>query len=151
MPVSVPALPIAPSTYHDYKKRQPSDRAHRDAVMMSILMALFVANYRVYGARKLWIAARRAGHDIGRDQVARLMKVLNIEGVTRRRKRVWTTRRDDSARRSPDLLDRNFTAGAPNQLWVTDLERHEAFLNLAVVKGHRHASVAADVLRLRAA
>ena len=114
-------LPIAPSTYHDYKKRQPSDRARRDAVMMPMLMALFVANYRVYGARKLWIAARRAGHDIGRDQVARLMKALDIEGVTRRRKRVWTTRRDDSAGRSPDLVDRKFCATAPNQLWVTDL------------------------------
>lgn len=114
-------LPIAPSTYHDHNKRQPSQRAQRDAVMMPILMALFVANYRVYGARKLWIAARRAGHDIGRDQVARLMKALDIEGVTRRRKRVWTTRRDDSAGRSPDLVNRNFTATAPNQLWVTDL------------------------------
>ena len=72
-------LLIAPSTYHDHNKRPPSDRARRDAVMMPMLMALFVANYRVYGARKLWIAARRAGHDIGRDQVARLMKALDIE------------------------------------------------------------------------
>ena len=88
--------------------------------MLPILMALFVANYRVYGARKLWIAARRAGHDIGRDQVARLMTILDIHGVTRRRKRVWTTR-SDGAPRSPDLVERNFTAAAPNELWVTDL------------------------------
>jgi putative transposase len=115
------------------------------------LMALFVANYRVYGARKLWIAARRGGHEIGRDQVARLMKALDIEGVTRRRKRVWTTVRDDAAARSPDLVKRNFTADAPNDLWVTDLERHEAFLDLAVVKGHRHVPVAAGALKLRAA
>ena len=78
-------LPIAPSTYHDFKQRQPSARAQRDAVMLPILMALFIANYRVYGARKLWTAARRAGHDIGRDQVARLMAILDIHGVTRRR------------------------------------------------------------------
>jgi hypothetical protein len=51
--------------------------------------------------------------------------------------------RDDAAARSPDLVKRNFTADAPNDLWVTDLERHEAFLNLAVVKGHRHVPVAA--------
>jgi len=113
-------LPIAPSTYHDFKQRQPSARAQRDALMLPIVMALFVANYRVYGARKLWIAARRAGHDIGRDQIARLMTILDIHGVTRRRKRVWTTRSDDSPR-SPDLVERNFTAAAPNELWVTDL------------------------------
>jgi putative transposase len=113
-------LPIASSTYYAAKTAQPCQRAQRDAIMMPVLLALFVANYRVYGARKLWVAARRAGHDIGRDQVARLMGVLNIEGVTRRRKRVWTTRSDGGAR-SPDLVERNFTAQAPNQLWVTDL------------------------------
>ena len=113
-------LPIAPSTYHDFKQRQPSARAQRDAIMLPIVMALFVANYRVYGARKLWIAAQRAGHDIGRDQVTRLMTILDIHGVTRRRKRVWTTRSDGSPR-SPDLVERNFTAEAPNRLWVTDL------------------------------
>jgi putative transposase len=113
-------LPIAPSTYHDFKRRQPSARAQRDALMLPIVMALFVANYRVYGARKLWLAAQRAGHDIGRDQVARLMTILDIHGVTRRRKRVWTTRSDGSPR-SPDLVERNFTAEAPNELWVTDL------------------------------
>ena len=113
-------LPIAPSTYHDFKQRQPSARAQRDAIMLPIVMALFIANYRVYGARKLWIAAQRAGHDIGRDQVARLMTILDIHGVTRRRKRVWTTRSDGSPR-SPDLVKRNFTAEAPNRLWVTDL------------------------------
>ena len=70
------------------KTAAPSVRAQRDAQMMPILLALFVANYRVYGARKLWIAAGRGGHEIGRDQVARLMKALDIEDVTRRRKSV---------------------------------------------------------------
>ena len=113
-------LPIASSTYYAAKTAGPCERARRDAIMMPVLLALFIANYRVYGARKLWVAARRAGHDIGRDQVARLMGVLDIEGVTRRRKRVWTTR-SDGGERSPDLVERNFTAEAPNQLWVTDL------------------------------
>ena len=66
----------------------PSARAVRDAVMMPVLMALWVANRKVYGAHKLWKAARRAGHDIGRDQVARLMRELGIEGVRRRRRGV---------------------------------------------------------------
>ena len=60
-------------------------------------------------------AARRAGHDIGRDQVARLMRQAGIAGIKRGR-RVITTRRDEGAARSPDLVKRNFTAAAPNQL-----------------------------------
>ena len=113
-------LQVAPSTYYSAKKRPPSARAVRDAVLLPILLALWQANYSVYGAHKLWRAARRAGHDIGRDQVARVMRELGIRGV-RRGRRVITTRRDDTAPRSPDLVKRNFTATAPNQLWVTDL------------------------------
>jgi putative transposase len=117
------ALQMAPSTYYAAKKREvgPSARALRDAVMMQLLLTLWVANRKVYGAHKLWKAARRAGHDIGRDQVARLMRELGIEGVSRRRKKVFTTIADPDAVRAPDLVNRNFKAAAPNQLWVTDL------------------------------
>ena len=90
-------------------------------MLMPILFALWVANHKVYGAHKLWKAARRAGHDIGRDQVARLMRELNIEGISRRRKRVFTTIADPDALRAPDLVNRNFTADRPDALWVTDL------------------------------
>ena len=114
------ALQVVPSTYYDYQNRTPSARALRDAVMMPILLALWVANFKVYGARKLWKAARRAGHDIGRDQTARLMRLLDIRGVSRSR-RVRTTRRADEADRPPDLVERDFTADRPNRLWVTDL------------------------------
>jgi putative transposase len=117
------ALQVAPSTYYAAKRREtaPSPRAVRDAVMMQALMVLWVANRKVYGAHKLWKAARRAGHDIGRDQVARLMRELQIEGVSRRRKRVFTTISDPEAVRAPDLVNRNFTADHPDALWVTDL------------------------------
>ena len=113
-------LQVAPSTYYAAKSRPLSARATRDAVMIPILIAIWMANYRVYGAHKLWKAARRAGHDIGRDQVARLMRHAGIEGVCRRR-RSRTTRSDPAAPRPADLVKRDFTATAPNQLWVTDL------------------------------
>ncbi len=113
-------LQVAPSTYYAAKSRPLSARAVRDAVMIPILLTIWKANYSVYGAHKLWKAARRAGHDIGRDQVARLMRQAGIRGVKRGR-RVITTRRDDNAPRSPDLVKRNFTAERPNALWVTDL------------------------------
>ena len=84
-------LPIAPSTYYDVKSRPLSARSRRDVAMIPLLVALWTANYRVYGAHKLWKAARRAGIDVGRDQVARLMRLAGIEGI-RRRRRVRTTR-----------------------------------------------------------
>jgi putative transposase len=86
-----------------------------------VLMVLWVTNRKVYGAHKLWKAARRAGHDIGRDQVARLMRQLAIEGISRQRRKVFTTRPDPDALRAPDLVNRNFTADRPDALWVTDL------------------------------
>ena len=113
-------LQVASSTYYAAKARQPSARAVRDQVMMPILLALWTANRKVYGAHKLWKAARRAGHDIGRDQTARLMRLMAIRGVTRRRT-VRTTRPDPDGVRAADLVDRDFTADRPDALWVTDL------------------------------
>ncbi len=112
------ALQIAPSTYYAAKRREsePSARARRDVAMMQVLMVLWVANKKVYGAHKLWRAARRAGHDIGRDQVARLMRTLEIQGVSRQRRKVFTTRQDPDAVRAPDLVDRNFTADRPGRV-----------------------------------
>ncbi len=65
-------MQMAPSSYYAAKKRQtcPSARALRDVILMQVLLTLWVANRKVYGAHKLWRTAQRAGHDIGRDQVA---------------------------------------------------------------------------------
>ena len=117
------ALQVAPSSYYAAKKREiaPSARAVRDAVMMQVLMVLWVTNRKVYGAHKLWKAAVRAGHDIGRDQTARLMRELGIEGISRRRRKVFTTKSDPDALRAPDLVNRQFRADRPDALWVTDL------------------------------
>ena len=111
---------MAPSTYYDAKTRPPSARACRDAVLGPALRQLWEDNYRVYGARKLWKAARRASHDVGRDQVSRHMRAAGMIGA-RRGRRVRTTKPDATAARHPDLVRRKFTAPAPNQLWVSDL------------------------------
>ena len=89
---------IAPSTYYAAKSRPPSARQLRDEQLIPQLTALWKDNYRVYGARKLWKAARRTGHNVGRDQVARLMRAAGIEGV-RRGRPVRTTRPDPAAPR----------------------------------------------------
>jgi putative transposase len=123
---------VAPSTYYAAKARRPSARATRDAALLPQLQDLWRENYRVYGARKLWKCARRAGMDVGRDQVARLMRAAGIEGA-RRTKRVRTTRADPVAARHPDLVRRDFTATAPNQLWVTDLTYVPTWAGVAYV------------------
>jgi putative transposase len=112
-------LAVAPSTYYDAKARPLSARALRDAVIAPMLLALWVHNYSVYGRRKLWKAARRAGIVAGRDQVARLMRANGMRGASRAKKR-FTTKADSTHPRAPDLVKRNFTATRPDELWVAD-------------------------------
>jgi putative transposase len=112
-------LEIAPSTFYDAKSRPPSSRAVRDAELRPQLRTLWEKNYSVYGRRKLTKAAKKAGLAAGRDQVARLMRAEGLRGASRAKKR-FTTHRDPAATRAPDLLDRDFTATAPNQKWVAD-------------------------------
>jgi putative transposase len=83
------------------------------------LVELWKHNYAVYGRRKLTKAARRAGLDVGRDQVARLMRELGIRGASRATKR-FTTKADPSHTRAPDLVKRDFSAVRPDALWVCD-------------------------------
>ena len=100
--------------------------------MTPIVRQMWEDNYRVYGARKVWKAARRAGHDLGRDQVARLMRAEGIEGA-RRTKQVRTTKPEHGMPRHPDLVNRDFTATKPNQLWVTDLTHVPTWAGVAYV------------------
>src|SRR5947209_6458403 len=67
-------LQVAPSTYYAAKHRPPSSRAQRDRELIPRLVELWKANYEVYGSRKLWKTARRAGIEIGRDRTARRLR-----------------------------------------------------------------------------
>jgi putative transposase len=99
-------------------------------------------NFGVYGARKVHAQLRRQGHAVARCTVERLMRTAGLRGLTRARGPRTTvpgTGRDTR----PDLVERACTATGPDQLWVADIERHEALLNRAVVKGDRGRSVAA--------
>jgi hypothetical protein len=123
-------IQIAPSTYYA-RSRCPVTGAELDeAYLVNALIDIHRTVWGVYGARKLWHAARRAGHDIGRDQVARLMRIGGITGTIRGKHRTVTTRRDQTAPRHPDLVQRGWHAPTgTDQLWVADFERHEAFAN----------------------
>jgi putative transposase len=142
---------IAPNTYWTAKKRPPSKRALRDAELIVEIQRVYDDNMFVYGAAKIWGQLNKEGIRVARCTVERLMRQMGLVG--NRRGRAWTVTTDSGHGfpRPADLVDRDFAAPAPNRLWVADIERHEAFLNRAVVKGHGHRPVAACRLKLRAA
>jgi putative transposase len=94
----------------------------RDADLGPKLVELLKHNYSVYGRRKLTRAARQASLDVGRDQVARLMRNQGIRGASRAKKR-FRSKSDPAAVRAPDLVNRNFNASRPDALWVADFAR----------------------------
>ena len=113
-------LEIAPSTYYAARSRPASARQQRDEELKPKVERVHAGNYGVYGAEKVWRQLRREGVEVGRDRTARLMAELGLAGITRSaRKR--TTVPGATASRPEDLVGRNFSAPAPNRLWVADL------------------------------
>lgn len=106
--------------YRAAKARPLSARAQRDQILGGQITRIHRENFSVYGVRKMHHAMRRAGWDIGRDQTARIMKTVGLQGIQRGRK-VFTTRPDPAQSRPKDLVERRFTADAPNRLWVVDM------------------------------
>ncbi len=118
-------LPIAPSTYYERKAREADPvrlpaRAKRDATLRAEIRRVWQENFQVYGVRKVWRQLRREGMAVARCTVVRLMREMGLQGAIRGC-RFKTTVPDESAVRPADLVDRNFTATRPNQLWVADL------------------------------
>jgi putative transposase len=113
-------LPIAPSSYYAANSRPPSARSLRDAELLAKIYDAWDASRRRYGARKVWRALRKQGVAVARCTVERLMRAEGLRGVVRGKK-VFTTQSDESAPRPDDLVERDFSASAPNRLWVADL------------------------------
>ena len=113
-------LQVAPSSYYAAKVRLPSARTVRDGALTDSLVRIHRANFGVYGVRKAWRTLQRMGIPAGRDQVARLMRAVGLQGATRT-KRVRTTHPAAVSQRPADLVERVFAASAPNRLWVADL------------------------------
>jgi transposase InsO family protein len=119
-------LPIAPSTYHELKAREidPSrlpERVLRDGRLREQIERVWKENFGVYGARKVWRQLKREGADVARCTVERLMRQMGLQGAVRGRRYKKTTVVDETAHRPRDLVQRDFSADRPNQLWVADL------------------------------
>jgi len=119
-------LQIARSSYYGARTRAPSARSLGDEALKRHIARIHTEHYDVYGARKVWVQLHReAARDTavptaGRDRIARLMRSLGLSGL-RRGKAPRTTKPAEAAGRPADLVQRSFTAPAPNRLWVADL------------------------------
>jgi len=113
-------LEISASAYYERAKGERSARVLEDERLLARITEIHEANYCAYGYRRMWIALQRAGEEVGRGRVARLMREAGIQGAKRRGRPWRTTMPDPEALRRPDLVQRDFSAAGPDRLWVGD-------------------------------
>jgi putative transposase len=130
---------IAPSGYWAARKRPPSARELRDAALLADIRRIHAENLGVYGVRKVWRQLEREGVKVARCAVERLMGEAGLAGAARGRRKARTTVADPSHERAPDLVNRDFTAERPDQVWVAD------FTEVATQDGTVYVSFAVDV------
>ena len=145
---SCAVLPIAPSTYFLQKTQQAapttrSKRRQRDDELRAAIRRVWDDNDQVYGPRKGWKQLRREGHRVARCTVERVMRAMGLRGVSRGRAWVTTTQADTAVGRPADLVDRQFAATRPNQLWVAD------FTYVATWRGFVYVAFVIDVFARR--
>ena len=128
-------LGVSASGYYAHRKRPPSARARADRELSARIAQIHQSSRTTYGAPRIHAELAATGMQVGRKRVARLMKAARLRGASRRQW-ITTTVRAPGARPAPDLVERNFSAGAPNRLWVADITyipTGAGFLYLAVI------------------
>jgi putative transposase len=141
-------LPIAPSTYFRHKAHQVdparrSVRAQRDDELRAIIRRIWSEHHQVYGSRKVWRQMGRERLRAARCRVRRLMREMGLAGATRGRTWMTTTEAAPVSERPGDLVDRQFTATRPNQLWVSD------FTYVATWRGFVYVAFVIDIFARR--
>ncbi len=135
-------LGVSTGGFYAWDGRPPSARAIADAALLEWIRDIHLASGGTYGAPRIHAELAANGCFVGRKRVARLMRADGLVGVTRRRKRHTTVRNED-ARPAPDLVDREFTADAPDQVWVADITE------ILVAFGRLYLAVIVDVFSRR--
>lgn len=129
-------LGVSPSGYYDWRDRGLSARDQANAILAEHIHTAFMASDEIYGVPKIQAELADQGIHAGKNRIARIMRRNHWRGVSKRRSYVVTTQRDKKERPAPDLVDRQFLADAPNQLWVADLTyvpTWQGFIFLAIV------------------
>ena len=128
-------LGVSASGYYAWRDRPPSARSQADAALLARIKTIHAASRKTYGVPRIHAELAAEGISVGRKRIARLMRAAGLKGVSRR-KWVRTTQRAEGARPAPDLVERDFSAEAPDRLWVADITyipTWAGFLYLAVV------------------
>ena len=117
------ALKVSKSGFYDWRDREPSTRARADTMLSEKIARIHTDSRETYGAPRVHLELRTLGVRCARKRVARLMREAGLFGCGGRRRKAHTTLRSRSERTppAPDLVERNFTLGAPNRLWVADI------------------------------
>lgn len=129
-------LGVSSSGYHDWLHRAPSRRQQASAMLLEQIRAIHAMSDASYGVPRMVAQLAREGVIVNKKRVERLMRAAGLQGISRRRGWCVTTRRDRDAKVSADLVNRQFVATLPNQLWVADmtyLPTWGGFAYLAVV------------------
>jgi putative transposase len=140
-------LQIAPSGYYRHRRHQADAtcrpaRTQRDVGLLAAIQRVFRQHHEVYGVRKIWHQLQREGVPVARCTVARLMRAAGLQGVVRGQRPI-TTRPDTAAPCPQDLVQRQFTAERPNQLWVAD------FTYVSTWRGFVYVAFVIDVFSRR--
>jgi putative transposase len=114
-------LGVSASAYYQRATGERSPRRIEDERLLARIRQVHEQNFECYGYPRVWHELQRQGEQAGRDRVARLMRQEGIRGAKRRGKPWRTTVADPNAQKRPDLVERDFTADAPDRLWVGDL------------------------------
>ena len=129
-------LGVSKAGFYAWRDRPPSAHAQADAALLASVRTVHASSRQTYGAPRVHADLRQCGERHGRKRIARLMRGAGLVGASHRHGGPTTTRRGHDARPAPDLVDRNFTAAGPNQLWVADITyvpTAAGFLYLAIV------------------
>ena len=137
-PIAIMArvLGVSKAGFYAWRDRPPSAHAQADAALLVRVRTVHATSRQTYGAPRVHADLRQRGERHGRKRIARLMRGAGLLGASHRHGGPRTTRRDHDARPAPDLVDRNFTASGPNQLWVADITyvpTAAGFMYLAIV------------------
>jgi putative transposase len=130
------ALGISRSGFYAWRRRPPSERTRTDTAILATIRASFVLSDSTYGVRRMLDEVRDAGHRCGRDRVGRLMRDAALRARPRRRAKPADAGERLEHAIAPNVLDRQFTAEAPNQKWVADFTyiwTREGWLYVAAV------------------
>jgi transposase InsO family protein len=129
-------LGVSASGYYAWLKRQPSKRAVANQNLLGDICRIHWDSHKRYGSPRVHAVLRSEGHRIGRRRVEKLMRLNNLQAITKRRVRITTTDSRHNLPIAPNILDRNFGALAPNQKWLADITyifTAEGWLYLAAV------------------